>query len=208
MIRAHWPLLVPLVIIIAVLLAAHVARALKRHGLLSVAGRWLTGVPLYHGHTWTEARYYWTNAGWFTRPRDVRVLHRSGHAPKWQHVNLATRTVIRTGGTLAAPGLLIARTVTVIALCAAAAGLLGTRVRRPAAVVTVARRLTPRGIRHSHARVAPFAHALASVTGTSPRAVRSAIIWNPDYANAEPGAPVATWSPLPDGFKATPAERA
>ena len=205
---APWWLIFPVVIV--AVLGAHLLKALKSHGPLAVLGRWLTGVPLGPGRTWTEGRYYWTNAGWFTRRRDVRVLHRSGHAPKWQHLNLATRTIIRTGGTLAVPGLLIARTITVTALCLSAAGLLGARQVRPATRTTLAaavRRVTPRGIQHTRSRVTPFSHALASVTGTSPGAIRSAITWNPDYANAESGAVVASWSPLPDGFKATPAER-
>jgi hypothetical protein len=215
-------LLVPAaaVLIAACAVTSHVRRAVRVHGVWTVAGRWLTGVHLMNG------RYHWTNAGWFTRRENVQVLHRSRWAPAWQHRNLATRTAWRTGGTVAAVavpvGLLADFTVTVAALAAVAVVVVTWVIARRTSIgrarVAGLRRAAPaltrkatgwllRMLRHRSRRVQPMAAALATITGTGPKAIQAGVVWNPDYANAEPGDQVATWR-LPAGFKATGKERA
>ena len=181
---------------------SHVRKAAGAHGWWTVWGRWLTGVDLMHG------RHHWTNAGWFTRREDVKVLHRSGHASTWQHRNLATRLAWRAGSLLAAVvalvGLLVAPLVALVVLGATAAGLVtwgAIRVSQTRAAVWLLRVL------HRSRRVQPMATALATITGTAPKAISAGVTWNPDYANAKPGDQVAAWR-LPAGFKATGKERA
>jgi hypothetical protein len=174
-------------------------KAVKAHGPFIVLGRLLTGIHLQDG------RHHWTNAGWFTRRGDVKVLHRSGRVSWWQHQNLAFRTMCRSGPLLAVAGFFVDRVADAAAVAAVVVILIALRTRRGHEVVRRALRKI-RG--HKGNRVRPMADGMADITGASAKSALAGVKWNPDYAKVEPGEWVATWGNWPPGFRATGKDRA
>lgn len=180
-------------IAILVVLLASANAFLKHHGTWKVLWRLISGMHL-DGHRRTDA-------GWLRHGQ--KVMHPTGHASRYAHLPHLYRAGIRwaIGLTLASlmVGLLVARTLTVIALVIG--GVLAIAVNTAMA----GRKLRHR--QHMRATVRPTASALAQILDVSPAVADSNLAISPGYARAKSGQMVAQLV-LPDAFAANPGQRA